>query len=68
MEIFIARGEKIDYKKYDIEERNKQVDKIASELFDVIRGNKVTLYEFSLIMESLERKVSKSTIIGGEKP
>lgn len=61
-------GEKIDYKKYDIEERNKQVDKIASELFDVIRGNKVTLYEFSLIMESLERKVSKSTIIGGEKP
>ena len=58
----------MNYKKHDLEERNKQINKIASELLEVIEGNKVTLYEFSLIMEALERKVLQSTIIGGEKP
>ena len=53
----------MDYKKHDLEERNTKINKIASELLEVIEGNKVTLYEFSLIMKALDRKVSQSTYV-----
>lgn len=56
----------MDYKKHNLEERNKQINKIASELLEVIEGNKVILYEFSLIIDALERKVLQSTYVAGK--
>lgn len=55
----------MNYEKYDVIQREKELKRIASEVLDFLRDEDLTLYEFHLLEKTIEDQLSSSLHING---